>query len=209
MEELILELKKIVEAGTKKSELEESIGLPKNSLSAVLGGSKDMPESWVPKIKEFLSKPLAEPSPVELPQMKVTAKGDLTLAPSKEALERAKEAMDKINKDFGEGSIMRLGDKPLGNIEYIPTGSLGLDYALGIGGLPRGRIVEIYGPESSGKTTVALHVIAEAQKRGGNCSFIDVEHAFDETYAKAIGVNIKELHLSQPDYGEQALEEAN
>lgn len=209
MEELIFELKKIVDAGTKKSELEESIGLPKNSLSAVLGGSKDMPESWVPKIKEFLSKPLAEPSPIELPQMKVNSGGNLSLAPSKEALERAKEAMDKINKDFGEGSIMLLGDKPMGNVGFIPTGSLGLDYALGIGGLPRGRIIEIYGPESSGKTTVALHVIAEAQKRGGNCAFIDVEHAFDETYAKAIGVNIDALQLSQPDYGEQALEEAD
>jgi recombination protein RecA len=209
MQELILELKKIVESGTKKSDLEESIGLPKNSLSAVLGGSKDMPESWVPKIKEFLSRPIATPSPVELSQTKVTANGDLSLAPSKEALERAQEAIDKINKDFGEGSIMRLGDKPMGNIGFIPTGSLGLDYALGIGGLPRGRIVEIYGPESSGKTTVALHAISEAQKRGGNCAFIDVEHAFDETYAKAIGVNIDALHLSQPDYGEQALEEAD
>jgi len=144
-----------------------------------------------------------------LSQTKVTGNGDLSLAPSKEALERAQEAMDKINKDFGEGSIMRLGDKPMGNIGFIPTGSLGLDYALGIGGLPRGRIVEIYGPESSGKTTVALHAICEAQKRGGNCAFIDVEHAFDETYAKAIGVSVSELHLSQPDYGEQALEEAD
>lgn len=143
------------------------------------------------------------------PQMSVKESGELNLTPSKESLARAKEAIDKINKDFGEGSIMRLGDKPMGNIEAIPTGSLGLDYALGVGGLPRGRIVEIYGPESSGKTTVALHVIAEAQKRCGNCAFIDVEHAFDETYAKAIGVNIEELHLSQPDYGEQALEEAN
>lgn len=209
MEELILELKKIVDAGTKKSELEDSIGLPKNSLSAVLGGSKDMPESWVPKIKEFLSRPLAEPTPIGLPQMSVNHDGNLSLAPSKEALQRAKEAMDKINKDFGEGSIMRLGDKPMGNIEAIPTGSLGLDYALGIGGLPRGRIIEIYGPESSGKTTVALHVIAEAQKRCGNCAFIDVEHAFDEKYARTIGVNIEELQLSQPDYGEQALEEAD
>lgn len=144
-----------------------------------------------------------------LPQVVIKKNGELSLAPSKEALQRAKEAMEKINKDFGEGSIMKLGDKPLGNIESVPTGSIGLDYALGIGGLPRGRIVEIYGPESSGKTTVALHAVAEAQSRCGNCAFIDVEHAFDETYAKAIGVNIEELHLSQPDYGEQALEEVD
>jgi len=211
MEELIIELRKVVDAGTKKSELEESIGLPKNSLSAVLSGSKDMPESWIAKIQSFLQKPIAEvPLDKESSkQMVVTDSGALNLAPSKEALQRGKEAMDKINKDFGEGSIMRLGDKPMGNIGFVPTGSLGLDYALGVGGLPRGRITEIYGPESSGKTTVALHVIAEAQKRGGNCAFIDIEHAFDETYAKAIGVNIEELHLSQPDYGEQALEEAD
>lgn len=143
------------------------------------------------------------------PDMAVKNNGELSLAPSKEALARAKDAIDKINKDFGEGSIMCLGDKPMGNIEAVPTGSLGLDYALGIGGLPRGRIVEIYGPESSGKTTVALHVIAEAQKRGGNCAFIDVEHAFDEIYAQSIGVNIKKLHFSQPDYGEHALEETD
>lgn len=209
MQELIEELKKIVENGTKKSDLEESIGLPKNSLSAVLGGYKDMPESWVPKIKQFLSKPIAEPAPVELSETKVEATGELSLAPTPESLERARDAMEKINKDFGAGSIMCLGDKPMGNIEAIPTGSLGLDYALGIGGLPRGRIIEIYGPESSGKTTVALHVIAEAQKRGGNCAFIDIEHAFDESYAKTIGVKIDKLHFSQPDYGEQALEEAD
>jgi recombination protein RecA len=119
------------------------------------------------------------------------------------------EAIDKINKDFGAGSIMRLGEKPMRDMTCISTGSMGLNLALGIGGLPRGRITEIYGPESSGKTTVALHIIAEAQKCGGVCAFIDVEHAFDETYAKSIGVNIDNLHLSQPDYGEQALEEAD
>src|ERR1700760_1576314 len=170
MKELILELKKIVEAGTKKSDLEESIGLPTNSLSAVLNGTKEMPASWVTKIQVFLKAPIADPEPLrENKSMSVSKNGSLSLAPSKEALDRAKDAMDKINKDFGEGSIMRLGDKPLGNVEATPTGSLGLDYALGIGGLPRGRIVEIYGPGSSGKTTVALHVIAEAQGRGGNC----------------------------------------
>lgn len=123
-------------------------------------------------------------------------------------LKKLDEAISKINKDFGAGSIMSLSDKPL-NIQSISTGSLGLDVALGIGGLPKGRIVEIYGPESSGKTTLALHVIAEAQKAGGTCAFIDAEHALDTVYAKNLGVDIDSLKVSQPDYGEQALEIAD
>lgn len=206
MQELISELKKIVEAGTKKSELEETIGLPKNSLSAVLSGAKEMPTNWVGKIQAYLTSPIAE---AVQPQMTVKENGKLGLAPSAEKLQKVNEAIEKINKDFGEGAVMRLGDKPLGSVEIIPSGSLSLNAALGVGGLPKGRITEIYGPESSGKTTVALHIIAEAQKQGGICAFIDVEHAFDESYARAIGVNTDELRLSQPDYGEQALEEAD
>jgi len=112
----------------------------------------------------------------------------------------------KIEKDFGKGAIMRLGDKTGVGIESIPTGILSLDVALGIGGVPRGRIIEIYGPESSGKTTLAQHIIAEAQKKGGIAAFIDAEHALDPEYAKNLGVNVDELLLSQPDTGEQALE---
>lgn len=115
-------------------------------------------------------------------------------------------AMSKIEKDFGSGAVMRLGDKPEAQVEAIPTGAISLDVALGIGGLPRGRIIEIYGPESSGKTTVALHVVAEVQKRGGEAAFIDAEHALDPVYAEALGVNIDDLIVSQPDTGEQALE---
>ncbi|MGY0691630.1 recombinase RecA [Virgibacillus sp. FSP13] len=115
-------------------------------------------------------------------------------------------ALRQIEKQFGKGSIMKLGEQPLQKIETIPSGSLALDVALGIGGYPRGRVVEIYGPESSGKTTVALHAIAEAQRKGGQAAFIDAEHALDPTYARALGVNIEELLLSQPDTGEQALE---
>lgn len=111
-----------------------------------------------------------------------------------------------LNKRFGDGVVMKLGETSLLDVESIPSGSLSLDIALGIGGIPRGRIIEIYGPESSGKTTVCLHVIAEAQKRGGICSFIDVEHALDPSYAARIGVNVDELYISQPDTGEQALE---
>ncbi|EQB87205.1 recombination protein RecA [Clostridium punense] len=115
-------------------------------------------------------------------------------------------AMNQIEKQFGKGSIMKLGDNKMMDIEVIPTGSLALDIALGVGGVPRGRIIEIYGPESSGKTTVTLHIVAEAQKRGGAAAFIDAEHALDPTYAKKVGVNIEELIVSQPDTGEQALE---
>ena len=115
-------------------------------------------------------------------------------------------AMQQIEKMYGKGSIMRYGDGNVANVEAIPTGSLALDLALGIGGLPRGRVVEIYGPESSGKTTLALHVLAEAQKQGGEVAFVDAEHALDPTYAKALGVNVEDMLISQPDTGEQALE---
>ena len=117
-----------------------------------------------------------------------------------------KLAIDKIEKDFGKGSIMKLGDKPSVSVESIPTGSMDLDIALGIGGVPRGRIIEIYGPESSGKTTLAQHIVAECQKKGGIAAFVDAEHALDPEYAKNIGVKIEDLLISQPDTGEQALD---
>ena len=117
--------------------------------------------------------------------------------------------MDKIDKDFGKGSVMLMNERGEQTQEVISTGSIGLDSALGIGGLPRGRVVEIYGPESSGKTTIATHVIAEAQKKGGMCAIIDAEHAFDSVYAQKLGVDIDNLLISQPDYGEQALEIAD
>jgi recombination protein RecA len=118
-------------------------------------------------------------------------------------------ALSQIEKTFGKGSIMKLGDNKMEAIEATSTGSLGLDIALGVGGVPRGRVVEIFGPESSGKTTLTLHVIAEAQKKGGTCAFVDAEHALDPIYAKKLGVNIDELLISQPDTGEQALEIAD
>ena len=121
----------------------------------------------------------------------------------KRALETA---MQQIEKMYGKGSIMRLGENLHANVEAIPTGSLTLDLALGIGGVPKGRIIEIYGPESSGKTTLALHIVAETQKRGGEAAFVDAEHALDPTYARALGVNIDDMLISQPDTGEQALE---
>lgn len=125
------------------------------------------------------------------------------MSEKKKALEAA---MSQIEKQFGKGAVMKMGENTHLNIEAIPTGSLALDLALGIGGVPRGRIVEIYGPESSGKTTVALHIIAEAQKRGGEVAFVDAEHALDPQYAKNLGVDVDELIVAQPDTGEQALE---
>ena len=123
-----------------------------------------------------------------------------------EKLKALNLALGKIEKDFGKGSVMRLGEATSMAIDVISTGSIGLDIAVGIGGLPKGRIIEIYGPESSGKTTVALHTVAEAQKQGGIAAFIDAEHALDPVYAKALGVDIDNLIISQPDTGEQALE---
>lgn len=128
---------------------------------------------------------------------------------NREKLKALQLTLDKIEKSYGKGTIMKLGDTPAADIEYISTGSIGVDAALGVGGLPKGRVIEIYGPESSGKTTLALHAIAESQKKGGIAAFIDAEHAFDSSYARKLGVNIEDLLVSQPDHGEQALEIAD
>lgn len=137
------------------------------------------------------------------------AKKEVMNTAGNEKLKALQAAMDKIEKNFGKGSIMRMGDEHVEHVEVIPTGSLGLNVALGVGGYPRGRIIEIYGPESSGKTTLAIHAIAEAQKAGGIAAFIDAEHAFDRFYAAKLGVDIDNLWISQPDNGEQALEIAD
>jgi recombination protein RecA len=129
-----------------------------------------------------------------------------TPCPSADKKKALETALQQIEKNFGKGAVMRLGDKPDMNVDSIPTGSLALDAALGIGGVPKGRIIEIYGPESSGKTTLALHIVAQAQKRGGEVAFVDAEHALDPTYARKLGVDIDSMLVSQPDTGEQALE---
>ncbi|MDE6049995.1 MAG: recombinase RecA [Paramuribaculum sp.] len=136
----------------------------------------------------------------------VAKKDKVAIDPKKAKLEALTAAMAKIEKDFGKGSIMKLGDETVEEVEVIPTGSIGLNHALGVGGFPRGRIIEIYGPESSGKTTLAIHAIAEAQKMGGIAAIIDAEHAFDRFYAEKLGVDVDNLLISQPDNGEQALE---
>ena len=137
------------------------------------------------------------------------AKEEINASANSEKLKALQAAMLKIEKDFGKGSIMKMGDEQIEEVEVIPTGSIALNAALGVGGYPKGRIIEIYGPESSGKTTLAIHAIAEAQKNGGIAAFIDAEHAFDRFYAAKLGVNIDELLISQPDNGEQALEIAD
>lgn len=137
---------------------------------------------------------------------KKTKKTDAPSVPEKKGIENIKQTIESIKTKFGDEAIMMLGERPKVNVDAIPTGSIGLDYALGVGGFPRGRIVEVYGPESSGKTTLSLHAIAEAQQKGGICAFIDAEHALDPEYAKRLGVKIEDLLISQPDTGEQALE---
>ncbi len=124
---------------------------------------------------------------------------------STDKLKALQLTLDKLEKSYGKGTIMKLGDSAIEAIEVISTGSIGLDIALGVGGLPKGRVIEIYGPESSGKTTLAIHAIAEAQKKGGIAAFIDAEHAFDRFYAQKLGVDVENLLISQPDNGEQAL----
>lgn len=201
-EKLVLKLNELIEAGSKKSQLEEEIGLPANSLSAVLSSKKEMPDSWVEKIKTFLNK--------KEPQTKlVVEKSGLKEKPADHRFDKIRELNAKINSDFGEGTIMLFGDKPNTDVEVVSTGSLGLDEALVIGGLPRGRIIEIFGLESSGKTTIALHVIAEAQKKGLKCLLIDAENSFDPEYAANIGVEVEELSYCQPSCGEHGLEVAD
>ena len=147
----------------------------------------------------YFSTYLCEPLSIDSKPKDIMASDD---APKQKALDLA---LKQIEKQFGKGSIMRMGDAPVVRVGVIPTGSLALDAALGVGGVPRGRVIEIFGPESSGKTTLAIHCIAEAQKLGGTCAFIDAEHAFDSTYAQNLGVDIENLLMSQPDTGEQAL----
>ena len=138
-----------------------------------------------------------------------TGEVDQQKAEQQAKMKALQAAMSKIEKDFGKGSVMRMGDEKVANVDVIPTGSIGLDMALGVGGYPRGRITEIFGPESSGNTTLAIHAIAEAQKQGGIAAFIDAEHAFDRFYAEKLGVDVDNLYISQPDNGEQALQIAD
>lgn len=213
--EIFKDLEKI---GHKFSNIEEEIGCPKNYLSRFKNPENVLPSKWIEPLQNYIHRhfpneasqksvyPLTQEEVIPATKMVVKSNGELTLKPSDEKLKALKITMDKIEKDYGKGSVMLMGDKEGQDVEVIPTGSLFLNIAIGVGGYPKGRVIEIYGQESSGKTTLAIHAIAEAQKLGGKCAMIDAEHAFDKAYAATLGVNVDELYISQPDYGEQALE---
>lgn len=226
-ERLFKELKTL---GIKLAQVENDLKMPQRYLSKFKNPKNILPSKWIEPLESYIKKlqgvlpekvtdtpkreietlpPKEEPKKKQTPVAEEPKPAGLRFAPTLDALARLKVTMDKINKDFGPGSIMCLGDEPMKDIEVVSSGSVGLDRALGIGGFPKGRITEIYGPNSCGKTTIALHVIAEAQKAGANCALVDAEHAFDATYARAIGVDVEKLKISQPDYGEQGLEEAD
>lgn len=211
-EKALKKLTDLILKGHKKREIEEKLGMPLNSLSGFVSGKKIMPDKWVTPILEYAQEtaPNIEPLSKDAPRTKmVVEKTGLKIRPSVEVTAKTREAMDKINKDFGAGTIMIFGEKPDTSYQVISTGSLQLDHALGIGGLPRGRFVEIFGMESCGKTTIALHVIANAQKQGLKCLLVDAENSFDPEYAEALGVVNEELEYCQPSCGEQGLEVAD
>lgn len=224
--------KKLEILGHKFSKIERELEMPQNYLSRFKNPENKLPEKWIEPLKTYIEKyelktalPITNERAVALhnaenndqsnkpPTQMIVDTAGLKEKPKEMSIEEKKhrvdEVMDKINKDFGEGTIMCLGDKPLAPKEVISTGSIGIDRILGIGGFPRGRMIEIYGAESSGKTTIALKTIAEAQKKKLKCAIIDAEQSFDSHYAVNLGVNIDELRLCQPDYGEQALEVAD
>ncbi len=210
-EELI---KKLNDCGVKKTQIEKDLGMPVNSLSGMLSGSREIPAKWLQALTDYAAKfeqggteKIIEQVPKT--KMVVAETGKLQEKPNDEKLKEMKVMMDKINKDYGSGTVMMLGDSPQEGYEVISTGSLGLDRALGIGGFPKGRIVEIFGSESSGKTTIASHVIANAQRQGIKCLLVDAENSFDPEYASSIGVQVDDLFYCQPAYGEQGLEVAD
>lgn len=210
-EELI---KKLNDLGLKKSKIETDLGMPTNSLSGMLSGSKEIPLKWVQPLTNYANTQPTKKIELVLVEEEFKTKFvvdevGLKEKPSEKRMDNVRETMDKINKSFGVGTIMMLGDKPTEEYQVISTGSLNLDYALGIGGLPRGRIVEIFGWESTGKTTIALNVIANAQKQGLKCLLVDAENSFDPEYAAVLGVKVNELLYCQPSYGEQGLEVAD
>lgn len=206
-------IKSLNELGLKKSKIESDLGMPLNSLSGMLSGSKEIPEKWIQPLTDYVEKISSPTLAIADEIVKYPIKTILRVGKNgieeKNKIDVLKDFRDKINKDFGAGTLMLMGDKDKGEYQVISTGSIGLDIATGIGGLPRGRIVEIYGPESSGKTTISTHVMANAQAMGLKCLFIDAENSFDPDYASAIGVKIEDLDICQPTYGEEGLEVAD
>lgn len=200
-------IKSLQELSIKKSKIESDLGMPRNSLSGMMNGTKEIPDKWINPLTNYVHDARNE---LAAPKTKlvVTDKG-VEEKPSDERMVKIRTLNAQLNKEFGEGTVMILGDSPTKKYDVISTGSLQLDIALGIGGLPRGRIVEIFGLESSGKTTIALNVIADAQRRGLKCFLVDAENSFDPEYAAALGIKVEELGYSQPSSGEQGLEVAD
>ena len=203
LEETLATLKK---QGFPAYKIEKELSLTSGTISRMLNGKQKIDEGIIANIQGLLGNKSEVPSLKIQPEKSVREVKVSRISP--ETQKKLNDAVSKINKDFGEGSVMSMTGSPV-KAECISTGSFGLDSALGIGGLPKGRIIEIYGPESSGKTTIALHTISQAQKLGGKCAFIDAEHSFDAVYATNIGIDVADLLISQPDYGEQALEIAD
>jgi len=213
MKEIALQkLNLLVSKGILKKTIEDDLDMPKNTVATYLTGARDLPAKWIEPILQYAEKFLGPDAPLAVPdpktQLVVDVEG-IKEKPSEKTIDVLRLTMNKINKDFGAGTVMLLGEKPNIKVDAISTGSISLDAAIGVGGLPRGRIVEIFGPESSGKTTIAIHVIANAQKKGLKCLMVDAEHAFDAEYAENLGVNIEDLLLCQPDNGEEGLEVAD
>ena len=203
MTDLKADIGKLRESGITQQQIEKELfGKPNGAISRYFKTGKGIPDDKIPVFYSIYDSVLKGNTPN--PVVKTVVKSPALPKQSPALI----QALEKINKDFGEGAIMNMSGNPKPT-KVVSTGSLSLDSALGVMGLPTGRVVEIYGPESSGKTTIAMHVIAESQKQGGKCAFIDAEHAFDEQYAAKLGVNTGDLLISQPDYGEQALEIAD
>ncbi|HET8686264.1 MAG TPA: recombinase RecA, partial [Methanosarcina sp.] len=208
-EQILQEIQQKVSQGVKRKEIEDAIGLPQNSLSNIMAGRRAFPSSCIDSAILYLTGQQVSDEPVYEkiePDVVVTEKGSLKEVPSLKKIALTSATLDKINKDFGAGTVMKFGDRPQKGYKTVSTGSILLDKAIGIGGLPRGRFIEIYGPESSGKTTLCLHVVANAQKQGLRCLWVDAENSFDPEYAMNLGVDVNEMHYCQPTFGEQGFE---
>ena len=208
-EQILQEIQQKVSQGVKRKEIEVAIGLPQNSLSNIMAGRRAFPSSCIDQAIVYLTGQQVSEAPVYEkmePDVVVTEKGTLKEVPPLKKIALTSATLDKINKDFGAGTVMKFGDRPQIGYKTVSTGSILLDNAIGIGGLPRGRFVEIYGPESSGKTTLCLHVVANAQKQGLRCLWVDAENSFDPEYAMNLGVDVNEMHYCQPTFGEQGFE---
>ena len=206
--------KDLEELDHKFSNIETELGMPKNYLSRFKNPENILPKKWVEPLLRYIYKYTivkGDTPPESIPEKTklVVDETGIKEKPSNETLTSIRLSNDKINKDFGAGTVMLFGDKPQTGYDVISTGSMGIDRAIGIGGFPRGRMVEIYGLESSGKTTIALQVIANAQKKGLKCLLVDAENSFDPEYAEALGVKVDELNYCQPSYGEEGLEVAD